>query len=71
MLDIGDIAVRMQRQEDVVDVYRCSFRDGYFIILSVFQSETRGEIIDVCKIMNELGETSWIAASKLRVVSKL
>ena len=70
MVDIGDIAVRLQRQDDVVGSCRY-FQDGYFIILAIFTAEGCGEVINMCKIMNESGETSWIIDRKLQVVVRL
>ena len=68
MVDIGDIAVRLQLQDDIVVGSGCLFNEGYFLILAIFKSEGSGEVIQVCKIMNETGETSWILDRKLQVV---
>ena len=70
MLGIGDIAVRIQQRNEIV-VGSCSyFEEGYFLVISIFKCEGPDEVIHICKIMNECGETSWILDKKLQVVFK-
>jgi hypothetical protein len=68
MVDIGDIAVRLQLHDDVVVKERSLFNEGYFLIVAIFRVEDCEEVVQVCKIMNEIGETSWILDRKLQVV---